>query len=134
MPLLNKIKEQRGEFLLEGSFKLLLAAAALALIISVFGVISQSNRLAAMANDLTRTLEIRGEISSTVVNTELNRLSAAARMPGVTVEIDKAGRVQFGDPFTVTLRYTGSFGIGGVLSMPVPFHSTVVGRSEKYWK
>lgn len=132
--MLNKLKDQRGEFLLESSFKLLLAAAALALIVSVFGVISQSNRLAAMANDLTRTLEIRGEIDSSTVNSELSRLTAAARMPSVTVEIDKAGRVQFGDPFTVTLRYTGSFGIGGVLSVPVPFHSTVVGRSEKFWK
>ncbi len=132
--MLSKLKNNRGEFLIESVFKILLGAAALALIISIFGTISQANRLAAMANDLTRALEIRGVIDNSFVASELNNLSAAAGLSGVTYHVDRTGRVQFGDPFTITLNYTGHFGIGGVLTVPVPFHSTVVGRSEKYWK
>lgn len=130
----NILKEQRGEFLLSSAFKLIIATAVIVLGISIFGAISQANRLAAMANDLTRSIEIRGEVDNATINAELTRLSEAAGLEGVTVEIDKTGRVQFGDSFTVTLRYTGNFGIGGVVSVPLPFHSTVVGRSEKYWK
>lgn len=132
--MLGKLKNNRGEFLLDSVFKILLGAAIIALAISIFGSIAQANRLAAMANDLTRSLEIRGEIDNAYVNSQLNMLSAAAGLEGVTAYVDKTGKVQFGDQFTVTLYYTGRFGIGGVLSVPVPFHSTVTGRSEKYWK
>lgn len=132
--MLGKLKNNRGEFLLDSVFKILLGAAIIALVISIFGSIAQANRLAAMANDLTRSLEIRGEIDNAYVNSQLNMLSAAAGLEGVTAYVDKTGKVQFGDQFTVTLYYTGRFGIGGVLSVPVPFHSTVTGRSEKYWK
>ena len=132
--MLSKLKNNRGEFLIDSAFRILLGAAAAALIISIFGSIAQANRLAAMANDLTRSLELRGSIDNAFVSSELATLSSAAGLSGVTCNIDKTGRIQFGDPFTVTLYYTGRFGIGGVLSVPVPFHSTVVGRSEKYWK
>lgn len=130
----EKLREQRGEFLLESAFKLLITAAVVVLVISIFGAVAQANRLAAMANDLTRTIEIRGEIDGAAVHAELTRLADAAALEGVTATLDKAGRIQFGDSFTVTLHYTGEFGIGGVVSVPLPFHSTVVGRSEKYWK
>ena len=132
--MLGELKNSRGEFLIESTFRILLGAAALALIISVFGAIAQANRLAAMANDLTRSLELRGTIDNAYVASELATLSSAAGLTGVTAHVDKLGRVQFGDSFTVTLYYTGRFGIGGVLTLPVSFHSTVIGRSEKYWK
>lgn len=137
--MLNKLKEQRGEFLLDSAFKVLIGAAILAFGISIFGSVAQANRLAAMANDLTRYIELRGDVNNSDINSELARLSGVAGLDGVMARVDAActaggTRIQFGDSFTVTLRYTGRFGIGGVVSMPLPFETSVVGRSERYWK
>lgn len=137
--MLKKLRDNKGEFLLESAFKILLAAAGIVFAISIFGTISQANRLAAMANDLTRSIELKGEVNMATVNTELSRLSSASGLDGVTVTVEAtytAGgrRIQMGDAFTVTLNYTGHIGIGGVLSIPIPLRSTVTGRSEQYWK
>lgn len=137
--MLQKLRDNKGEFLLESAFKILLAAAGIVFAISIFGTISQANRLAAMANDLTRSIELKGEVNMATVNAELSRLSSAAGLDGVTVTVEAtytAGgrRIQMGDAFTVTLNYTGHIGIGGALSIPIPLRSTVTGRSEQYWK
>lgn len=137
--LIARLRDRRGEFLLDSALRLLLGCAVLVLAITLFGLLAQANRLSAVANDLTRYIELRGEVSDADVVRQLSQLCATAGLAGVDVEVDavfSAGgrRIQFGDPFTVTLRYSGSFGIGGVMSVSVPFHSSVTGRSEKYWK
>lgn len=136
--MLQKLKEQRGEFLLTGAFRLLIGCAALALGISVFAVMFQANKLTVMANDVTRHIEVLGQVGPSVDQT-FRRLKTAANLETAALSIDanfSAGgnRIQFGEPFTVTVTYTGKIGIGGVLSLPVPLRSSTVGRSEQYWK
>jgi len=137
--LLQKLKEPRGEFLLDRAFTLIIGAVALCIIISVVGVAFQSNKLTTIANDLTRFIEIRGEVDTASINSELSALTAVAGLENVTVDVDatyNAGgrRIQYGSSFTVTLHYTGEIGLGGFLSIPIPLHSSVMGRSEVYWK
>lgn len=137
--VLEKIREQRGEFVLDRSFGLLLGAAALVFAVSVLGVVFQGNKLTVIANDLTRMIELAGEVSDTEVDTRLNSLCSAAGLEDVTVQVDASHlldgkRIQFGTDFTVSLSYTAYFGIGGVLRVPIPLNSSVVGRSERYWK
>lgn len=136
--MIQKLRETKGEFALEGAWKLLLGCAALALTISVFAVMFQSNKLAAIANDVTRHIEVMGQVDGTA-ETTFQRLKAAGNLPDASLSISanySAGgnRIQFGDPFTVTVSYTGKIGIGGFLSLPIPLHSSVAGRSEQYWK
>lgn len=136
--MIQKMRETKGEFALEGAWKLLLGCAALALTISVFAVMFQSNKLAAIANDMTRHIEVMGQVDGTA-ETTFQRLKAAGNLPDASLSISanySAGgnRIQFGDPFTVTVSYTGKIGIGGFLSLPIPLHSSVAGRSEQYWK
>ena len=136
--MIQKLRETRGDFLLEGAWKLLLGCAALALTISVFAVMFQSNKLAAIANDVARHIEVTGQVDGTA-ETTFQRLKAAGNLPDASLSISanySAGgnRIQFGDPFTVTVFYTGKIGIGGFLSLPIPLHSSVAGRSEQYWK
>lgn len=136
--MIQKLRETKGEFALEGAWKLLLGCAALALTISVFAVMFQSNKLAAIANDMTRHIEVMGQVDGTA-ETTFQRLKAAGNLPDASLSISanySAGgnRIQFGDPFTVTVSYTGKIGIGGFLSLPIPLHSSVAGRSEQYWK
>ena len=137
--MFQKLKEQRGEFLLDRAFGMLIGAILLVLAISVFSVAFQSNKLTTMASDLARYIEVQGQVNETQVNTELQRLSIAANLENVNVTIDasyigSSNRLQFGSSFTVTLSYTSKIGVGGIVSLPVPLHSSVVGRSERYWK
>ena len=136
MQFLKKLSDQRGEFLLDRAFSLLIGAAGLALAISALGVMFQGNKLDVMASDLARYIEIRGYINETEIQTELDRLSDAAGLENVSIDIEspQGNRIQFGGKFDVTISCTGEIGIGGVVSLPIPLHSTVAGRSEKYWK
>ncbi|WP_294855256.1 DUF4320 family protein [uncultured Oscillibacter sp.] len=136
--MLQKLKEQRGEFLLTGAFRVLFGCAALAFGISIFTVMFQANKLTVMANDVTRHIEILGQVGPSA-NQTFEKLKEASNLKGASVAVDASfsaggNRIQFGDPFTVTVSYTGKIGIGGVLSLPVPLRSSVVGRSEQYWK
>lgn len=136
--MLQKLKEQQGEFLLTGAIRLLIGCAALAFGISIFTVMFQANKLTVMANDVTRHIEILGQTGPTVDQT-FAELKEASNLDGASVAVDASfsaggNRIQFGDPFTVTVSYTGKIGIGGMLSLPVPLRSSVVGRSEQYWK
>lgn len=136
--MLQKLKEQQGEFLLTGAFRLLIGCAALAFGISIFTVMYQANKLTVMANDVTRHIEILGQTGPTV-NQTFAELKEASNLEDASVAVNASfsaggNRIQFGDPFTVTVSYTGKIGIGGMLSLPVPLRSSVVGRSEQYWK
>lgn len=134
----QKLRERDGNFVLEGAWKLLIGCAALVLVISVFAVIFQANKLATIANDVTRHIEVMGQVDGTA-DAAFQDLKTASNLPDATMTIDAnysagANRIQFGDPFTVTISYTGKIGIGGFLSLPIPLRSSVVGRSEQYWK
>lgn len=135
--LFQKLRQKDGEFTIKGSFMLLLVMALMVLFISVFGVVNNAMKLHSVAAELARYIEIRGRTDNQVY-TELDRLAGVA---GITIEsrsIDatyfSGSQIQFGTDFTVTLNTTGRFGLGGVLSVPVPLTSTVTGRSEQYWK
>jgi hypothetical protein len=136
---MKKLKEQRGEFLLDGSLRILLTCCLLALFLSVLGVLFQANKLATMADDVARYIEISGQVNHSDVNTELQRLRQSSGLRTVDIHVDAnytAGGscIQFGDPFTVTLTYEGKLGVGGIVSLPIPLCSSVTGRSERYWK
>jgi hypothetical protein len=59
------------------------------------------------------------------VDGTFQRLKTASNLENASLSVDanySAGgnRIQFGDPFTVTVSYTGKIGIGGFLSLPMP--------------
>lgn len=137
--MLDKLKDRRGEFLLEGAVKLLFLCAGIALVISVFSVVFQANKLHVIAKDIVRMTEIQGQYDAAAVAQEFQRLKTTENLESAVMDLDAAyiagsTRVQFGDPITVTVSYTGQIGIGGVLSLPVPLSASVTGRSERYWK
>ena len=83
--------------------------------------------------------EIQGQYDAAAVTQEFQRLKTAENLESAVMDLDAAyiagsTRVQFGDPITVTVSYTGQIGIGGFLSLPVPLSASVTGRSERSWK
>lgn len=115
---------------------LLFFSMLLVLGISVLGAVNDAMKLHTVAADLSRYIEIRGRVDPPVY-AELDRL---ANVAGVTIEhytiqtAEGSEKIQFGASFSVTLETTTRFGIGGILTMPVPLKTTVSGRGERYWK
>ncbi|SBV91270.1 conserved exported hypothetical protein [uncultured Eubacteriales bacterium] len=134
--MIKKLKENRGEFTINGALILLLIVFLMVLFISAIGVANRGMRLHSMASELARYVELRGKVDDAVY-TELQRLETAT---GVTADlqisasyISGTSKIQYGNTFNVTLSSSGYIGLGGIVSIPIPLHSTVSGRSEQYW-
>lgn len=135
--MIQKLRETKGDFSINGVFILLLVFAVLALAITLFGIFNRSMKLHAMSAELVRYIEVRGQVDPAVY-TELARLEGVTGMDvdcNVTAEyMSGTAQVQFGGLVSVELKYDTYFGIGGLLSVPITLEATVTGRSEQYWK
>ena len=137
--MICKLRNKNGTFTVDGAFILLAIVAGLVISISVVGMLLQINKLNSITSELTRYIELQGQVGSAVY-TELDRLATVAGMDDITCEVSdvmyigSSQRIQFGESFVVTLSCTRSLGLGGVISVQIPLHSSVSGRSEKYWK
>lgn len=90
-----------------------------------------------LTHEVVRTIEIKGQVEGSAQAT-LDNLKAQNNMD-IQMQINASytaggNRIQFGDSFSVTLTYTSSLSVGGIINIPIPLHSTVTGRSEVYWK
>lgn len=135
--LSRKVRNNQGDFTINGAIMLLLAMFLLVLFITALGAVNTAMKLHSVTAELVRYIEIRGQIDGPVY-TEMTRLADAAGISIESHDIEAAWfsgyKIQFGTPFTVTLSTTAHFGVGGILDATVPLHSTVSGRSEQYWK
>lgn len=132
------LKDRKGNFTINGALILLLIMLLIVLFLSALSVGIQSAKLNAAAKELTRFIEIRGKVD-TAVTTEFLRLEAAlGRDLELTIDADylstSAQTIQFGDPFTVTMKETVYIGAGGIVSIPITLTADIPGRSEQYWK
>jgi len=135
---MNVLKSDKGEFTLNGAFMLILVIGLVVFFTSIISIGVQKSKVDSIASDLTRYIEIRGKYDSSVTE-ELERLETAAGMDlTMTIDADyyssSEQTIQFGDAFTITLTYPTSFGMGGLLSVPIELHGIGSGRSEQYWK
>lgn len=134
---MKKLSETRADFTLNGAFILILSLFLLVLGISALGVGVQALKLNTITHEVVRTIEIKGQVEGSAQAT-LDNLKAQNNMD-IQMQINASytaggNRIQFGDSFSVTLTYTSSLSVGGIINIPIPLHSTVTGRSEVYWK
>lgn len=133
----TKLADTRGEFTVSGAIKLIAVAIALALIISVTGVLVRVPTLNTMTDEALRYIEVRGRVDNAAY-AEIQRLQRASNLNCIyTIDADyMAGteQIQFGDAITVTMRHTVYFGVGGIMRVPVTLTARSEGRSEQYWK
>lgn len=133
------LKDNRGEFSLNGALIFALVAFLLVVGLSAIGVGLQRGKLNSMATELARYIDIRGKVDSSV-NTELERLEASTGIKAdlsiedVSYLSDSKKTIQFGEPFTVKLTTKTSIGAGGIFTIPFTLHGIGSGRSEQYWK
>lgn len=135
--LKQTLQDRKGEMTINGALTFLLIMILLILGISVFSVANKASKLHTMAAELTRYIEVRGCIDAGAA-AEFARLETVLGIDAtLTTEATytaAGNKIQFGDSFTVTITYETGIGVGGIMQVPITLHSSVVGRSEQYWK
>lgn len=134
------LTSKRGEGTYIGAVVFILVAVMfIALILNLFSVISAKQQLDICADQLTRQIQLSGEVDSdteTLFNMICGKIGS---VKNAAYKIDttyySGQKIQLGTPFQVTVTADASFGGFGDISL---FHltltSTAAGVSEEYWK
>lgn len=136
--LMLKLRETRGDALnMQAIVSILVFCMCLALAISVLPLYSIKQSMDSSADQITRYIEIKGCINSDVsryINDlrSKSNINFTCRINGN--DITGTQKIQLEEEFEVYLEYQAKFGVGGILSIPVPIHSAQAGVSEKYYK
>ena len=126
------LNSKKGEFLLNGSLGVLLGAFILAIFISVISIGINTFQLSAIASDVVRQIEIRGHTGGAEEFIDNDSITMTIQNEEGYDLHDK--KIQFGEAFVVELRKAGGIELGGFIDIPMDIHSSVKGRSERYWK
>jgi len=128
------LKDKRG---FSGYFEIavliLVFLMILTLSVSFLNVYAKHNLVNAMAHEIARYVEIKGEINGQTA-AEIQRLKDISGFGDATVTFDKSGKLDLEEEFMVTVTVERKFGIGGIQVIPVTIQAVATGRSEVYWK
>lgn len=112
--------------------------AFLAFFLTFFPVITRTQIQNSMANELSRYIEVKGEVSS-ATSDEFERLKESAGISDaeyniVASYIPGTKKIALDTPFEVVITSDTEVGVGGIFSVPIPVVSKAAGRGERYWK
>lgn len=127
------LQSKRGEVVISSAVFLLLAVLVIASVFYIFPCLTAKQQLNTYASELCRTAEVSGCVGNET-NKRTQELTANT---GISPDIQwsHTGKIQEGNPITVTCTVTKETGLwGGLGSFPVTLHGTASGKSEVYWK
>ena len=138
--MMKKLKSKRGE----GSYVstavfILIAVVFISFTINLFAVIHAKQQLDACADQLTRQIQLAGEVNGDT-DTLFQAMSgniSAVESPSYTVSTSylTGKKIQYGTVFTVKVTAGASLGgFGDFNLLPVQLVSTGSGVSEEFWK
>ena len=118
---------------------ILVAVIFIAFILNLFSIISAKQQLDVCADQLTRQIQLAGEVNSTTDSLFQTLCGDLGAVENVSYTVDTtyhSGRkIQLGTPFRVTVTataYLGGFGDFGLF--PIELTASGAGISEEYWK
>ena len=124
---------------IETTIFVLVAAMFIAFAINLFSIISAKQQLDMCADQLTRQIQLTGEVSSET-DALFDSLTAGIKITdNVSYSVDTSyfsgKKIQLGTPFKVKVTvkaYLGGFGT--IHLFPIELVSSGAGISEEYWK
>ena len=117
----------------------LVAVMFIALILNLFSVISAKQQLDICADQLTRQIQLSGEVGADT-ETLFNMLKTnIGGVKNVSYQVDttycNGQRIQLGTPFQVTVTAEAALGgFGDIALFRITLKSSAAGVSEEYWK
>lgn len=137
---MKKILNSKGEgTYIDTVVFILVAVIFIAFILNLFSIISARQQLDVCADQLTRQIQLAGEVNSTTDSLFQTLCGDLGAVENVSYTVDttyhSGNRIQLGTPFRVTVTataYLGGFGDFGLF--PIELTASGAGISEEYWK
>ena len=137
---MKKLLNRKGEgTYIDTVVFILVAVIFIAFILNLFSIISAKQQLDVCADQLTRQIQLAGEVNSTTNSLFQSLCGDLGAVENVSYTVDTtyySGRkIQLGTPFRVTVTataYLGGFGDFGLF--PIELTASGAGISEEYWK
>lgn len=118
---------------------ILVAVIFIAFILNLFSIISAKQQLDVCADQLTRQIQLAGEVNSTTNSLFQSLCGDLGAVENVSYTVDttyySGSKIQLGTPFRITVTataYLGGFGDFGLF--PIELTASGAGISEEYWK
>ena len=118
---------------------ILVAVIFISFILNLFSIISAKQQLDVCADQLTRQIQLAGEVNSTTNSLFQSLCGDLGAVENVSYTVDttyySGSKIQLGTPFRVTVTataYLGGFGDFGLF--PIELTASGAGISEEYWK
>ena len=116
-----------------------MAVIFIAFILNLFSIISAKQQLDVCADQLTRQIQLAGEVNSTTDSLFDSLCGDISSVENISYTVDttyhSGSKIQLGTPFRVTVTakaYLGGFGDFGLF--PIELVASGAGISEEYWK
>ena len=137
---MKKLLNRKGEgTYIDSVVFILVAVIFIAFILNLFSIISAKQQLDVCADQLTRQIQLAGEVNSTTNSLFQSLCGDLDAVENVSYTVDttyySGSKIQLGTPFRVTVTataYLGGFGDFGLF--PIELTASGAGISEEYWK
>lgn len=133
----NIIKSKRGEGYIDTVVIVLSAMFIIALAVKVLPIFIVKNQLNTYADEILRTAEISGRISSEVNKKSIELNKQTGIQPSISWQVQYmtgTNKVQLNNEITVIVKYKTDIGFFSFGEFPIELSSKATGRSEVYWK
>ena len=135
----TKLNKRGEETYIDTVVFILVAVIFIAFILNLFSIISAKQQLDMCADQLTRQIQLAGEVNSTTNSLFQSLCGDLGAVENVSYTVDttyySGSKIQLGTPFRVTVTataYLGGFGDFGLF--PIELTASGAGISEEYWK
>ena len=137
---MKKLLNRKGEgTYIDSVVFILVAVIFIAFILNLFSIISAKQQLDVCADQLTRQIQLSGEVNSTTDSLFQSLCGDLNAVENISYTVDttyhSGSKIQLGTPFRVTVTataYLGGFGDFGLF--PIELTASGAGISEEYWK
>ena len=137
---MKKLLNRKGEgTYIDSVVFILVAVIFIAFILNLFLIISAKQQLDVCADQLTRQIQLSGEVNSTTDSLFQSLCGDLNAVENISYTVDttyhSGNKIQLGTPFRVTVTataYLGGFGDFGLF--PIELTASGAGISEEYWK
>ena len=138
--MMKILKNNRGEgTYIETVVFVLVVVIFLSFTLNLFSIISAKQQLDVCADQLTRQIQLAGEVNSTTDSLFQSLCGDLGAVENVSYTVDttyySGSKIQLGTPFYLTI--TADVQLGGfwqLVGIPMQLTSTAAGVSERYWK
>ncbi|RPF43396.1 uncharacterized protein DUF4320 [Hydrogenoanaerobacterium saccharovorans] len=135
--MLHKFRDNQGSAAPEIAVGFLVFMMFLVLAVTFLPQYVRKQELDTAATEIARYIEIKGVVNDDVYY-YVEEIKDVINMDfNCSIDADYYGssrKIQLEKKFKVTLSYDSKFGIGGVISVPLPIKGHAYGVSEKYIK